>query len=111
MRAAAAAPAMPPKSPPVTNRPISRLASWGPKTSLTAIQNWVTDMAMKMSAQKQKAITKTGKWFHMIVWAQSRKMTPEVSATGVEERVFWWTSKMSQKTRRPETKNRSEAVR
>ncbi len=52
---ARAEPPIPPRSPPVTRKPTSRLAWCGWKMSLTAIQNWVIDMAMKMSDQKLKA--------------------------------------------------------
>ena len=109
--AAAPEPAMPPKRPPATKSPTSLLAWCGSKTSLTEIQNWVTDRAMKMSAQKQKTMTTTCQEFRMMTWAQRKKKMPDASATGVMTRLFWWTSKTNQKTRRLAMKNRSEAVR
>ena len=95
----------------MTKSPTSLLAWWGSKTSLTAIQNWVTDMAMKTSAQKQKAMTKTGNWYSIADWAQSRKRTPDESATGVWTWPIRWTSKTYQKAPRLAMKNRIEAVR
>src|SRR5665647_1079542 len=109
--AAAPAPAMPPKRPPVTKSPTSLFVWCGSKTSLTAIQNWVTAMEMKMSDQKQKAITATEKWPAMICWALRRKANPDGSTTGDATSPFIFRSKMYQKTKRLAMKNRSEAVR
>ena len=46
---------MPPRSPPLTNSPTRRFAWWGWRASLTMIQNCVTAVATKTSAQNQKA--------------------------------------------------------
>ncbi|MBP1769254.1 MAG: hypothetical protein H6P97_134 [Candidatus Aminicenantes bacterium] len=68
-------------------------------------------MAMNTSAQKQKAMTMTGKRLSITVWAQSRKRTPDESATGVWIWPLQWTSKTYQKAPRLAMKNRIEAVR
>src|SRR5512137_2514409 len=109
--AATAEPAMPPSMPPVTNRPTSLLAWYGWMTSLTAIQNWVTAMAMKTSAQKQKTSTGMIGWLRMNDWSQMRKKIPEVSATGVWNSFLTMMSNTYQKTHRQAMKDRSEAVR
>ena len=95
----------------MTKSPTSLFAWCGSKTSLTEIQNWVTDMEMKMSAQKQKAITTTEKWSLISCSALRRKANPDGSATGDATSPFMWSSKRYQKTKRLAMKNRSEAVR